>query len=374
MASRGQEAHGLWPPEVWAWSPGSGRWQPEHGAPRRPVSFEVSTDGVEPHEAFEYWRHIAYYYFEPDRRLPGGFDSFRARADALITPRGGLYVYESSALSGQRTARQIRCDGGDTFDLGIVLAGRRRHRDEADGVTVAGPAEFFCYDAARASRVAWDDHRGLHLNLPRAMVEATVGKRLPPASQLVQALHHSKLAPFLRSHLSVLGRELRSLSLRERAAIYEVTVDLVLTVLREALSGNSRPSEMTLGAYFTAARRVIQERLADPNLTPEIIAGVLRCSRATLYRAFRAHGMTVADYIREVRLQEARRLICESSAGASIAKIAAQCGFCDPAYFRRLFRERFGMKPSDMRDGAGAAPRASAEHRSETSLHPDETN
>lgn len=246
-------------------------------------------------------------------------------------------------------ARHIRSDGGDAFHFGLVIEGCRRHRDEIDGVTVAGPGEFFCYDASRVSRVAWDDHRGLHFCLLRDPVDAVVGKPIPPASELIQRVNQSRLAPFLRSHLALLARDFASLSPRERAAMFRPTVDLLLSVIREALDQDSDAPRRSLDAYFLAAKRVIQERVSDPNLSPELVASALGCSRSTLYRAFHAHGMTVAQHIREVRLQEARRRIAASPPGTSIAAIALECGFYDPAYFRRLFRERFDMSPRDVR-------------------------
>jgi len=129
----------------------------------------------------------------------------------------------------------------------------------------------------------------------------------------------------------------------------QVTADLLLTVLRETVASRGEPSADDLRAYFVAAKRIIHQRLADFNLSPKSIADALQCSRATLYRAFRAHGLTVAAYIREVRLQEAWRRLEESSPHASIAEIAAACGFSDSVHFRRIFRERFDIHPRDVR-------------------------
>ena len=272
----------------------------------------------------------------------GGLANFKARAHALVTPGGDLYLYQSSAVAGQRTPQQIRSNGGDTISFGLVVAGIRRHRDETDGVTIAKRGELFCYDANRVSRVEWDDHRGLHLSLPWGLIDSTLGKPLPPASQLIHQLNRSPLSRFLRNHLGVLAQEFGSLSLRERLAIFDATVDFILNLLREVLTHESDSGAMDPHAYYYAAKRVIQKRLADPNLSPETIAAELGCSRSTLYRAFNAHGMTVARYVREeVRLHEARRRIATSAPGTSIASIAEKCGFYDPAYFRKLFRARF---------------------------------
>lgn len=186
--------HRRWDRSVWAWSPEIGRWQPEHGRPKRPVCVAVSTSDVARGEAFDYWRNIAYYHFDAERQPPCGRDKFQAHAYALMTPGGDLCLYRSHGIGGRRTARQIRLDGGDSFAFGMVLSGRRLHRDEEDGVTVAGPGDFFCYDATRVSQVRWEDHMGVHLFLPRAMLEAAVGTPVPPASDLIRQVQQSRLS------------------------------------------------------------------------------------------------------------------------------------------------------------------------------------
>ena len=56
-----------WTPAVWAWSPAEGV-----GRPRtvylKDACVDVSTDGVEPAETYEYWRETVFYYFAADRQ------------------------------------------------------------------------------------------------------------------------------------------------------------------------------------------------------------------------------------------------------------------------------------------------------------------
>ena len=84
--------------------------------------------------------------------------------------------------------------------------------------------------------------------------------------------------------------------------------------------------------------------------SPELIARQLRCSRAHLYRVFAAQGETVANYARELRLQRAHALLTRvNAAKQQIGDIAYSCGFEDPVHFTRLFRQRFGLTPSELR-------------------------
>lgn len=75
----------------------------------------------------------------------------------------------------------------------------------------------------------------------------------------------------------------------------------------------------------------------------------------TLAKAFRnRHGVSPAEYLREVRLTWARDILRRSS--RPIADIALSAGFWDQSHFTRLFARRFGMTPSECRR-AGRASR-----------------
>jgi AraC family transcriptional regulator len=75
-------------------------------------------------------------------------------------------------------------------------------------------------------------------------------------------------------------------------------------------------------------------------------------SRAHFLRMFRAAtGMTPHGYLREVRLENARRLLAAAGA-ASIAEIALACGFSSHSHLTRQFSERFGVTPSAFRRSA----------------------
>ena len=285
--------------------------------------------------------------FRRGARPPGRTGSFQARAQGLIEPvYGDLVVFQSDPVWGGRSQRQIRKSGGDRFTLGMVLSGSRYHRDEKDEPVISGPGDFFCYDAAKPSRVRWTAHRGVHLSLPRRLVEEATNGRIPPAASGATALAASPLAPFVRSQLRLIANHLGSLSRAERATVFRQTVELVLAALGQAYTDQ----EAGRSAYFVAAKRYIDADLADAELDPAQIAAGVGCSRATLYRAFAQHGLTVAGYVREVRLREAMHRLRAAPADTPIHAVAVQCGFNNLSNFRSAFRDRFGMSPREVRD------------------------
>jgi transcriptional regulator GlxA family with amidase domain len=58
----------------------------------------------------------------------------------------------------------------------------------------------------------------------------------------------------------------------------------------------------------------------------------------------------VASYVRELRLQRAYdSLTHDNPSKEQIGGIAYRCGFEDPVHFTRLFRQRFGVTPRELR-------------------------
>jgi AraC-like DNA-binding protein len=90
----------------------------------------------------------------------------------------------------------------------------------------------------------------------------------------------------------------------------------------------------------------IEQHLADPALTPPRIAEHFYVSARTLHRLFAQHGTTVAAWIKDRRLEAARRaLLAPGSCETPISEIAARYGFSTAAYFSREFAARYGQSP-----------------------------
>jgi len=115
----------------------------------------------------------------------------------------------------------------------------------------------------------------------------------------------------------------------------------------------ARMSQSTQKEY---ARRVgAALDFIDRNLGRDIslsgLAEIAHFSPFHFHRIFTALvGEPPAEYVRRLRLEKAaERLVNEPS--AKVTGIALDCGFSTSALFCRLFRARFGMSPTDWREG-----------------------
>ncbi|TDU79582.1 AraC-like DNA-binding protein [Streptomyces sp. KS 21] len=108
-------------------------------------------------------------------------------------------------------------------------------------------------------------------------------------------------------------------------------------------------------ALTQAAKDLADRRLADPELSPAMLARELNVSVRTLHRAFAAVGEQVSTYIRHRRLHEARLALVSPSGRLSISELAAHWQFADGSHFTRAFKKHYGQTPTECARSAGPA-------------------
>ena len=102
----------------------------------------------------------------------------------------------------------------------------------------------------------------------------------------------------------------------------------------------------------------VAENLADPSLSPAVIANKLGIHPTTLTRNISsAAGMNPVEYITAFRLQQALTLI--QSTTWSFKEIAQETGFANANYFAKVFRKKFGCSPTEFRRGGEFHPNTS---------------
>lgn len=120
-----------------------------------------------------------------------------------------------------------------------------------------------------------------------------------------------------------------------------------VTLLSGVISGISRDDSRELqNATLQAARRFIDLKVADQELTPASIAHGIGVSLRTLHRSFAAVDESVMGYLRRRRLQEAHAELVRSGGAVKVAELAAKWKFSDSSHFIRQFKEAYGTTPA----------------------------
>jgi AraC-like DNA-binding protein len=97
-------------------------------------------------------------------------------------------------------------------------------------------------------------------------------------------------------------------------------------------------------------RRLLIDRAGDADLSVSRLADELGENRSVLTRRF-VHlvGVAPKPFLQSIRLGRAMSLL--HTTDAPVSMIAHDCGFADPGYFARAFRERTGLTPERFRKG-----------------------
>ncbi|TDD16074.1 helix-turn-helix domain-containing protein [Nonomuraea diastatica] len=196
-------------------------------------------------------------------------------------------------------------------------------------------------------------HFMLHRSGPPTFEEArrtTATVLLLPASPLSHLIQDRLIAGpassaemrLLLGQLNLVDQNARDLTPAGALAARDALLELVKGVLRQQADG----TEPHLGpALAQAAKDLADSRLADPDLSPSMLARELGVSVRTLYRAFAAVEDSVARYIRRRRLEQARLELLNPVGRPSVAELAAHWQFADSSHFIRAFKSQYGRTP-----------------------------
>ncbi len=237
------------------------------------------------------------------------------------------------------------------FSLILQLEGHSQHRQE-DREALLSTGDFALCVSTRAYAVSHssparflkivipDDLMRRHLTSPDDVVAVRVmGTRGMPAvlSGFIRnfwAARHDSQDPAVARRMSYTLLDLI-------AAAYAVTP--------HARQERSTP----VAAHRTRIMGYIEAHLRDPQLSPTTVAQACKITARYLHHLFTAESETVTQYIQRRRLEEcARALLAAPVRARLVTEIAFDYGFNSLTHFGRVFRNQFGLTPSEYRRAA----------------------
>lgn len=110
--------------------------------------------------------------------------------------------------------------------------------------------------------------------------------------------------------------------------------------------------------------KVINANLDNPELGNDLITREVGISRVHLYRKLKElTNLSLRDFLRDIRLTEAARLLSEQK--HSISEVASRTGFDNVSYFTVVFKQRYGVPPSQYKDDSASASSATEDGNAE---------
>ncbi|MEU0505007.1 helix-turn-helix domain-containing protein [Nocardia sp. NPDC005998] len=282
-------------------------------------------------------------------RLPG-FSSattgdFRVRAHAVRMR--DLVMVDIHGVSGIRTERPANSVEGE-IQLYVVSSGAYTLDDGSGrgGYTVSA-GQFLLRRLERPGNFEMQPHT-------TAKVIAAMSSTLEPLLRnrgITGAVESAEIR-LLMAHANMVRTTLADLGPDGAHAARNALIELV----KGAALGRFDDMEPRLApALAQAAKDLADRRLADPELSPALLARELNVSMRTLQRAFAAVGESANTYIRYRRLEEARLALTASPDRPSVSELAAYWQFSDSSHFIRAFKKAYGRTPAEYARAIGTA-------------------
>lgn len=278
----------------------------------------------------------------------GQVSAFQLRFSAATECLGGWRDHALVLLLAPEGWRGAQCDNHVLQDDEVLLLASAREcwRLQPAGARIAGVAvtpEAIAPSvpgtAARGQRLP--GHRSLRiLRMPRPFLDDLYGALLPALDRAAD-----RHAPPLSTE-EWEGLRSRWVAAVGRAALQE-----------EAPTAAGRPAA-SYRRFLIRTREMIQ---GGEHVAPSVgdLCESLHVSPRTLQYAFqKSLGISVAAYVRSVRLDRVRRaLVAPGQEAPRISEVAARWGFWHPSQFSRLYFRQFGELPSEtVAQARGRAP------------------
>ena len=191
----------------------------------------------------------------------------------------------------------------------------------------------------------------LYLRIPRWFVQERVQTSAIPLLPRISG--RTGLGATLFRLATSLYEQAEEMSLEDGVVAIEAYLDILAGCI-------SRPDSVSTKLARCAQLRprieyFIETHLPEPTLCPAGIAAATGISVRHLHRLFAAKSCTVAEWIRERRLERCRTDLSDPHLRErNITDIALSWGFSDSAHFSHCFKKEFGVSPREFRSNASS--------------------
>lgn len=240
----------------------------------------------------------------------------------------GRYLYQGEAYS---------LNPGDTF---ITPAGEKHHYCEQHNLSLMN---FIWYpDKLPVAESTLNQIPGF-----RAFFDLE-----PQSRSVLRFEHRLVLMPEQTSSIQMFYHRIKK-ELSERADGFQMASGLIFTELLITVSrffSEQKSSRKNNNNDLQKLGNVLTYLDANymNNVSRRKAAKIHGSSETTFSRSFkRIMAESFFDYLLNLRLQHARKMLLESN--STISEIASSCGFCDSNYLCYRFRLKFGVSPHQFR-------------------------
>lgn len=328
------------------------------------LKIRVNSDDEPVRQRLDYWRHVTSQAFVPlDVRTEQAPHDFHGRV--LSRYGGGAWASHLTSTSGDahRTPNLIRRSDAGVYKVQVQIDGRLIGTQD-DREALLAPGDLLIYDTTRPYATGPVPRRAseaqpfslLALMIPHALLP--LGPNDVGRLTATRISGRRGLGRLISRMLTQMACDLDEYEPAELVCAMTATLDLLTTAIAGQLELSTLvPTHTRSRALLSQTHAFIEDRLADPDLSPSSVAAAHHVSLRSLQKLFEEQGTSVAAWIRQRRLERCRRdLLDPRSRADPVQAIARRWGFTDPAHFSRAFRAAYGAPPGDYREHWMACP------------------
>jgi AraC-like DNA-binding protein len=315
------------------------------------AAIHLSTAALPERDRVEMWRELF-----ARRMMRVDLEPLRDRpleSEISLRALPGLRMVTSTLSAGRLQRRgELLADGRDDLTLFVSLGGDCVVSHRGRKVALAR-GEGVLMSACEPAETLHVDMKGVGIAVPRAAlaplvrnIDGALAQPIPPGTEALR---------LLLGYLKILHEDPTLTDPRVCGLLVTHIYDVLAVLLGATRDGAALAARRGLrAARLHAIKRDVDTNLAEPGaLTIASIAARHRVTPRYIQMLFESEGTTFSDYVRNLRLDRARRMLADPRYCAhGIGTVAFACGFSDASYFGRAFRHRYGVTPSDVRGAA----------------------
>lgn len=294
--------------------------------------------------------------FEASFRSPDNFDATLKSWDLGSV---SLTWMHTDSVRYLRKVSHVQCDTEEN-----ILVSFSSHSDvcfEQDGIQLRCPKNQFFIERGRepSDFLQTDSNEIWVLKIPLAAARRHIRSLDPFYGKLFDG--DSGVGGLLFDMVRQVPHRFGSVGGSQTEGVGNTFIEL-LALAVQADNRALKSSQTTVQrAHLGRVERFVKQNIGNPNLSLEMIASACNISVRYLHTLFHGSGTSIAQWIRDMRLESCRAQLSEPGRRESISEIAYRWGFNDQAQFSRHFKSRYGITPREMRT---VAARESLEKRS----------
>jgi len=303
---------------------------------------EFHSNQMSSQEFFHLWRESVESFFDA---LPEDEESYRGMVRVCVL--GDVLLFETAFDNQQfkRDRKRILTFDNDLLIFQIYTKGSCEINN-GNNSFIAQPNAAVILDMGLSIQSDAEYSHVYSLVIPRPLL----AKYMPNTNNLNKQLS----APgdtktlILRQAIESVLTQLPNIKMSDGPVIGTSLVSLMASLLIEGLSEQTL-TDSAGQAVLDSICDYIEQHLALPDLGPPALLRTFPLSRSSLYRLFQSLG-GVDNYIRERRLHRCYLdLKSPEQLHRKVIDIATFWGFSNQSSFSRLFKQRYGVKPSEVR-------------------------